>query len=159
MPNLPFRKKALKEEPEKKNPFQGSIIIDNPDVKVVEARYNDQPFFIGAGVSTQRDVKGSAGANIPDGIKGEYESQKDLKWEIYVNLHVLPPGFVPADKVNDFVASAASFISGNAVVSGSTIVVQTDAETLETQRKNPKHFVRVFTESLGVKDEYSSKKS
>jgi len=48
---MPFGKK-----PEKKNPFEASMPIDNPDVKVVMA-FDENPFFIGIGTSKQGEVK------------------------------------------------------------------------------------------------------
>lgn len=50
------------------------------------------------------------------GIKGEYETQKDLNWQLFYNLDALPKGFVPAEKLKDFMASAVTFSSGNASV-------------------------------------------
>jgi hypothetical protein len=109
---MPFRKKTEK----KKNPFEANLPIDNPDVKVVTASYKGNPFFLGVGTSTQREVKGSGQAGLKEGVKGEYRSQKDLKWELFHNLGALPSGFVPAEKLKDFMASAVTFSSGSASV-------------------------------------------
>ncbi len=34
-----------------KNPFEGSLIIDNPDIKVVEAKYDKKPVLLAIGTS------------------------------------------------------------------------------------------------------------
>jgi hypothetical protein len=109
---MPFRKKTEK----KKNPFEANLPIDNPDVKVVTASYKGNPFFFGVGTSAQRGVKGSGQAGLRDGIKGEYESQKDLNWQLFYNLGALPSGFVPSEKLKDFMAGTVTVTSGNASV-------------------------------------------
>lgn len=97
---------------QKKNPFEASLILDNPDVKVVEARYKKKPFFIGVGISQQRDVKG-VGEVGSKGLKGEYRTQKDLMWHLLYNPNVLPNGFMPMEKLKDWMASTVSAVSGS----------------------------------------------
>lgn len=58
--------------------------IDNPDIKVVEARYNEEPFFIGIGVSEQREKRVAGEVGLPKFGKGEYRTQKDLKWQLFL---------------------------------------------------------------------------
>lgn len=101
----------------KRNPFEASMVIDNPDVKVVEGRFNEKPFFIAIGTSEQREVKGSGELTLPIGAKGEYASQKYLKWNILYNPKTLPD-FVPIDKVKEFMTSTVA-------VTGSTVDVLT----------------------------------
>jgi hypothetical protein len=126
---VPFLKKS---DDKKKKPFEASMPIDNPDVKVVTASYKGNPFFFGVGTSTQREVKGSGQANLKEGVKGEYQSQKDLKWDVFYNLGALPSGFVPAEKVKDFMASTV------AVTSGSVAVYQPVTEYRETSSRKLK---------------------
>ena len=45
--------------------------IDKPEVKMVEARYNEKPFLVAFGVAKQRDVKGAGGVGKEE-VKGEY---------------------------------------------------------------------------------------
>ena len=99
----------------KKNPFEASMPIDNPDLKIVEARYKEQPFFIGIGASKQREVKGAGGVGS-QGVKGEFQSQKDLNWKYLYNLKALPEGFMTEEKLKDFMASTISVVSGGATV-------------------------------------------
>jgi hypothetical protein len=40
-----------------KNPFEASMILDNPDIKIVEARYDNVPFFFGVGKPVQREKR------------------------------------------------------------------------------------------------------
>ena len=71
MVRTPFKRKK------KKNPFEASMPLDKPEVKIVEARYNEKPFIVAFGVAKKRDVKGAGGVGT-EGVKGEYQSQKDL---------------------------------------------------------------------------------
>ena len=66
----PFKRKK------KKNPFEASMLIDKPEFKMIEARYNENPFFFAVGTAKQREVKGAGGVGT-EGVKGEYQSQKD----------------------------------------------------------------------------------
>ncbi len=72
--------------------------IDNPDIKLVEARYKGKPFFLAVGVSKQREVKGSGQLSMNEGVKGGYQTQKDLDWEVHYNMGALPSGFMSAQK-------------------------------------------------------------
>jgi hypothetical protein len=124
---MPFRKKTEK----KKNPFEASMPIDNPDVKVVTASFNERPFFIGIGTSTQREVKGSGQAGLTEGMKGEYKSQKYLEWELFYNPKVLPD-FMPMEKVKNWMASTVAATSGSIdVFTPQTKFEETDSEILK----------------------------
>lgn len=123
----------------KKNPFEASMPIDNPDLKIVEARYNKQPFFIGVGASKQRELKGKGEVAL-SAIKGEYQSQKDLTWQFLYNLKALPEGFMTEEKLKDFMASTVS------VVSGGNVVVTKTLQPKETEPEELKKFVKEVEE-------------
>lgn len=110
--------------------------IDNPDLKIIEARYKEQPFFIGIGASKQREVKGAGGVGS-QGVKGEYQSQKDLNWQCLYNLKALPEGFMTEEKLKDFMASTVSVVSG-----GSSVVTK----YTETEPEKLKKFVKEVEE-------------
>lgn len=130
---MPFRKKS---KDKKKNPFEASMLIDNPDVKVVTASYNEKPFFIAMGTSEQRQVEGAAKFELlKGGGEGKYQSQKALKWNILYNPKVLPD-FMPIEKVKDFVASTAS------VTSGSIDVFQAETEFKEAEPEELQEYLR-----------------
>jgi hypothetical protein len=100
----------------KNNPFEASMPMDNPDIKIVEARFKGEPFFLGVGVSEQRELKGVAQVGTK-GVKGQYQSQKDLKWRLYFNPDTLPKGFMSEDKLKDWMTSTVSAITGSADIS------------------------------------------
>lgn len=98
--------------------------IDNPDVKIVEARYKGKPFVVGVGTSERREVKGSGKVGLQEGVKGEYESQKSLKWDVLFNPKALPD-FIPIEKAKDLATSTVA-------VTGSTLdVYATDTRVSE----------------------------
>jgi hypothetical protein len=106
----------LRGKEKKKNTFEASMIFDNPDIKIVTASYKKQPFFIGVGLSKQREVKGSGQAGLTEGVKGEYKSQKDLNWELHYNFNALPSAFIPLEKAKGWMASTVAATSDNAAV-------------------------------------------
>lgn len=107
------------------------MLIDNPDVKVVQASYKGNPFLIGVGISKQREVRGLGQAGLTEGIRGEYQSQKELEWQLFYNLNALP-GFIPAEKLKDFMASTIAVTSGSITVYNSqTKFEETDQEKLK----------------------------
>jgi hypothetical protein len=97
-----------------KNPFEGSLIVDNPDIKVVEAKYDSKPVLLAIGTSKQRELKISGKGNA-EGLRGKYQTQKDLKWEILYNPKALP-GFIPIEKAKDLMAGTIAVTSGSAAV-------------------------------------------
>jgi hypothetical protein len=109
-------KLGRKDKKKGKNPFEASMPVDNPDVKIVTASYKNKPFFIGIGLSKQREIKGKGAVTIPKGAKAEYQSQKDLDWRLLYNPKVLPPGFTTFEKAKEFMASTVAATSGNAGV-------------------------------------------
>ena len=116
----------------KKKPFKASMPIDNPDFKMIEARYKEQPFFIGIGASKQRKLKGKGEVGMPK-ITGEYKSQKDLNWQFLYNLKALPEGFMTEEKLKDFMAGTVSVVSGGtAVVTEVTELKEAKPEKLDS---------------------------
>jgi len=127
----PFKKKK------KKNPFEASMLLDKPEVKMVEGRYNKKPFLVAFGVAKQRDVKGAGGVGT-EGVKGEYQSQKDLDWQVLYNLKALPEGFIPEEKLRSWMAGTVAVTSGSIdVFSDTTTFVETDQEKLEAKGRDP----------------------
>jgi hypothetical protein len=129
-----LRKKAEKKG---KNTFEASMEIDNPDVKIVTASYKKQPFFVGVGLSKQREVRGSGQANLGEGIRGEYRSQKDLDWELFYNPNSLPAGFIPIERAKGLMSSAVAATTGSiAVFQPETTFKETSPEKLKGIRKS-----------------------
>jgi hypothetical protein len=98
-----------KEKPEKD--FQASLIIDNPDIKMLIARFEDQPFFFAVGVSEQRLTEVEAEAGLTGGKAG-YRSGKGLIWYLRYNPKVLRD-FVPFEKSKELMANVTSAVSGS----------------------------------------------
>jgi len=125
MAKNPFKQKK------KKNPFEASMPLDKPEAKMVEARYREEPFLVAFGVAKQRDVKGAGGVGTA-GVKGEYQSQKDLNWRVWYNPSVLPKGFMPEEKLKDWMAGTVAVASASSTIfSGATTFLETDKEKLE----------------------------
>jgi len=97
-----------------KNPFKGSLVVDNPDIKIVEATYDSKPLVLAVGTSKQRELTISAKGST-DGIGGEYQTQKDLKWEVLYNPKAFPD-FIPIEKAKDLVTETVAVTSGSLTV-------------------------------------------
>ena len=126
--------------------------LDKPEVKMVEARYNEEPFLVAFGVAKQRDVKGTGGIGT-EGVKGEYESQKDLNWRVWYNPKALPEGFMPEEKLKDWMAGTVSIVSGGAtVVTEVTEFTETESEKLDKFAKEVEELeeaeLRVFKDKV-----------
>jgi hypothetical protein len=129
-----LRKKAEKKE---KNTFEASMEIDNPDVKIVTASFKKQPFFVGVGVSSKREVSGSGQVDLAKGISGKYQSQKDLDWELFYNPNALPTGFIPIERAKGLMSSAVAATTGSvAVFQPETTFKETSPEKLKGIRKS-----------------------
>ena len=121
----------LRRKKKGKNPFEASMLLDNPDIKLVEARYKNQPFFFGVGASKQRELRGAGEVMLPKGFKGEYQSQKDLKWNLYFNPKALPNGFMLIEKLKGWMAGTVSATSGSvSVFSEETKFIETEPVAL-----------------------------
>lgn len=126
----PFKRKK------KKNPFEASLLVDNPDIKVVEARFNEKPFLIAVGKSEQREKKVVGEVRLPRIGKGEYQSQKDMKWQVLYNRNALPSGFMPEERLKDWAASTTSAVSGSIEVFNSdTKFIETDLVKLDATHR------------------------
>jgi hypothetical protein len=95
-----------------KNPFEGSLIIDIPDIKVVEASLDKKLVLFAVGTLPRRETvvsgEGSAAA-----IGEKYGT--DLEWKIFYDSTVLPD-FIPIDKAKNFMAGTVAVSSGSASV-------------------------------------------
>lgn len=148
-----------REQDKKKSPFEATKLIDTPDMKMIEARYNSNPFFIGIAVAKQREVKGVGQVGM-EGVKGEYQSQKDLAWQLFYNMSALPSGFMPQEKLNDYMAGTVSLLSGSATVySGSTKFIKRDPVTINDVIKDPMGTYTEFEEKVQTTDNRKKKLS
>jgi hypothetical protein len=97
---------------EGKNPLEGSLIIDIPDIKVVEASFDNKLVLFAVGTSPRRAtvVSGEA-STAPIGDK----CGTDLEWRIFYDSTALPD-FIPIDKAKDFMAGIVALSSGSASV-------------------------------------------
>lgn len=102
---------------QKKHPFDASLILDNPDIKIVEARYNEKPVFFGVGISKQRE-KGVAAGVGPEGVEGKYAIQKELQWKMFYNKDNMPTGFIPIEKLEEWMKGTTAVVSGSMSVYG-----------------------------------------
>jgi len=99
-----------------KNPFEGSLIVDNPDIKVVEAKYDAKPVLLAIGTSKQRELTISGKGNT-EGLGAKYQIQKDLEWQVLYNPKALPD-FIPIEKAKDLMTGTIAISSGSAAVYG-----------------------------------------
>jgi hypothetical protein len=95
-----------------KNPLEGSLIIDIPDVKVVEASFDDKLVLVAIGklLQSERVVSTEANATVNDEKHGT-----DLEWRIFYDSTVFP-GFMLNEKAMDFLRETVALLSGNASV-------------------------------------------
>jgi hypothetical protein len=95
-----------------KNLLEGSLIIDIPDIKVVEASFDNKLVLFAVGTSPRRAtvVSGEA-STAPIGDK----CGTDLEWRIFYDSTALPD-FIPIDKAKDFMAGIVALSSGSASV-------------------------------------------
>jgi hypothetical protein len=95
-----------------KNLFEGSLIIDIPDIKVVEASFNKKLVLFAVGTLPRREtVVSGEGSAVAIGEK--YET--DLEWRIFYDSTVLPD-FIPIDKAKDLMAGTVAVSSLTASV-------------------------------------------
>ncbi len=90
--------------------FEGSLTIDIPDVKVVEATFNNQTVFLAIGTSQQEETTLSTEENN-ENIRTRYEPQKNLQWKIFYDSNALPNS-MPVDKVKDLFAGTVAAVAG-----------------------------------------------
>jgi len=90
-----------------KNPFEACLLIDTPDIKVVEASFNKKLLFFAIGVSQ----------------KNEVEPRTDLEWKIFYDSTALPPS-MPVDKAKNLMAGIVSASAESAsVYDASTVYI------------------------------------
>ena len=105
-----------------KNPLKGSLIIDIPDIKVVEAIFNNKIVLLAIGTLQRHGTNLSIKENSGE-IQGSLGTQKDLKWEIFYDPTALH-NLVPNDKSRDFMAGLVSIVSGTpSVFNTSTVYI------------------------------------
>lgn len=100
----------------KKSPFKASVILDRKDIRIVEARYLDKPFFFGVGTigGQARGIEAEVGVG---GIepkfsgRGGYKSEKEFRWNLYFNQNNMS-GFLPMDQFGRFAAATTTLVSG-----------------------------------------------
>jgi len=151
MVRIRFRKKKI-------NPVEASMLIDKPEIKVVEARYKNMPFLIGVGTSTSRGVKGR-GELGTEGVRGEYQERKDLDWQLLYSPKTLPD-FIPFEKLKDFMSSTVSVVSGSIdVFDRNTRFIETEQEKLENIKKKEEIIEEMIsTDFFDLKGDYKRKK-
>ena len=131
-----------------KNAFEGSMIVDNPDIKVVEANYNNNPILLAVGTSKQRELSIS-GKGSTEGLAGKYTTQKDLEWKILYNPKALPD-FIPIEKAKDLMAGTVAVSSGSAgVFSPNTKYLETTNQQLLKELEDSQNVIKVGEGSLG----------
>jgi len=95
-----------------KNPFEASLIIDVPDIKVVEASFNKKLVFVAVGTLPQHETVVSEGGNATSIVE---KHTTDFKWRIFYDSNALPD-FIPVDIAKDFMAGTVAMSSGTASV-------------------------------------------
>jgi hypothetical protein len=90
--------------------FEGSLTIDIPDVKVVEATLNSQTVFLAIGTSQQQETTVSTEENN-ENIRTRYDPQKNFQWKIFYDSSALPNS-MPVDKVKDLLAGTVAAVAG-----------------------------------------------
>ncbi len=90
------------------------MIVDNADIKVVEAKYKEKPFLVAVGTSTQSEIDASGKGSI-DGVEGKYKTAKELQWKVMYNPNVLPE-FIPIENAKNLMAGTIAVSSGSAAV-------------------------------------------
>ena len=114
----------------KKKKIEGYFALDNPDIKIVVATYEDKVLLFGVGKTEERQKEGEAEVGL-EGGKGKYQMQKALKWEIFYNLKLLPD-LMPLEDFKTFAESTIAVTSADAsVISPTTEFTELEAKQLE----------------------------
>ena len=95
-----------------KNLFEGLLIVDIPDIKVVEASFNNKLVLIAVGTLPGRETVVFGEASVA-AVGDKYGT--DLEWRIFYDSTTLPD-FIPIDKARDFMAGTVAVSSGSASV-------------------------------------------
>jgi hypothetical protein len=103
-----------------KNLLEGSLIIDLPDIKVVEASLNKKPILFAVGILPRRETVASDKASAA-AIEEKHET--GFKWKIFYDSTALPD-FIPIEKAKDFMAGTVAVSSSSAsVYDASTVYI------------------------------------
>ena len=94
---------------EGKNPLKACLLIDTPDIKVVEANLSREILFFAIG--THENAKSNA-AIVPT---NEAENGKDLKWKFFYDKTALPQ-LMPIQKAKNLMAGIVAATSGSTSV-------------------------------------------
>lgn len=86
-----------------KNHFEGSMIIDTPDIKVIEASYDEKLVLFAIGASPRRET-------VVSGEGSAAAISSDLEWRVYYDSTILPD-FIPIGKAKDFMAGIVALSS------------------------------------------------
>ncbi len=103
-----------------KSTLEGSLVIDIPDIKVVEATSNNKIVLIAIGLS-QQQAKTPLIKENADEIAAKPMTQKVLEWKIFYDSAALL-NLVPNEKARDFMAGTVAVVSGNSAVFDSSTV-------------------------------------
>jgi len=102
------------------NLFEGSIVIDLPDINVVEASLDKKLVLVAMGIAQKRDTTFSKERNDKQ-VRGKYKGE--LEWRIFYDPTAIPD-FIPADKAKDFMAGAVAVSSrSSSVYSTNTVYI------------------------------------
>lgn len=91
-----------------KNLFEASLIIDIPEIKVVEATFNHHTVFFAVGKPKQNEPA----VSDEEAQSNEGKSSKEFVWKIFYDSTALPD-FMPIGKVFDLMAGSVAISSGS----------------------------------------------
>ena len=92
-----------------KNLFEGSLIVDLPEIKVIEASFNKELVFLALG-TTQSNEKAILGEENREGKVAK--NRCILDWKIFYDQTAIPP-FITVDQVKALIDGVVAVISGN----------------------------------------------
>jgi hypothetical protein len=95
-----------------KNTFEGSLIIDIPDIKVVEASFNKKLVLFAVGTAQQSET---AASDKGSSTEPKAKCRTDLEWKIFYDPAALP-NYMSIDKAKDLMAGTVAVSSGSASV-------------------------------------------
>ncbi len=102
----------LGKKDKKPSPFEASMPLDTDEIKIVEARYNEQPVFFGVGRATDISTQVRGEVTVSElGGSGEYKKERTYQWEYWYNPSVIP-GFLPLEKAKELMVGTVSLVSG-----------------------------------------------
>lgn len=106
------RPKWLSGREKGKNSFEGSLIVDLPEIKVIEASFNKDLVFLALGTpqSNEKGIleKENTEVNIA-------KNRCNLDWKIFYDQTDIPP-FITVDQAKALIAGVVAVTSGNSSV-------------------------------------------